>query len=75
MAKLLWAFGFSEKRDEQGQVILVDVDAETGYSEGFLHCPKPFAAEIRPRSEGRRDTILKELEIVEKDIFLKYEVL
>ena len=35
MAKLLWAFEFVEKRDELGRAVEVDVDARSGYSEGF----------------------------------------
>ncbi|MCJ1466164.1 hypothetical protein MMC07_004783 [Pseudocyphellaria aurata] len=73
MAKLLWAFDFTEKRDAQGTPIHIDVDAKTGYTEGFLHCPKPFAAEIKPRSQNRRLTIMKEYASVKSDIFSKYE--
>lgn len=73
MAKLLWAFDFSEKGDAQGKAIHVDVDAQTGYTEGFLHCPKPFAAEVKPRSEQRRATIMKEYENVKSNIFSQYE--
>ena len=51
----------------------VDVDPRTGYSEGFLTCAKPFVADIRPRGEGRRKTILREFERVEAEIFSKYE--
>lgn len=75
MAKLLWAFDFSEKADAQGRAIPIDVDAKTGYTEGFLHCPKPFAAEIKPRSEKRRATILKEYESAKSDVFSKYEAI
>lgn len=75
MAKLLWAFDFAEKRDAQGMVIPVDVDPKTGYSDGFLHCPKPFVADIRVRSRGMRETIIKEFEAAERDVFSKYEVL
>lgn len=73
MAKLLWAFDFSEKIDAQGRSIRVDVDAKAGYTDGFLHCPKPFAAEVKPRSEVRRATIMKEYESVKADVFSKYE--
>lgn len=75
MAKLLWAFDFSEKVDAQGKALHVDVDAVTGYTEGLVHCPKPFEAEIKPRSEQRRATILREYEKVKSDVFSKYEVI
>lgn len=68
MAKLLWAFEFKENMQAP-----VDVDPRTGYSEGFLTCAKPFVADIRPRGEGRRKTILREFERVEAEIFSKYE--
>jgi cytochrome P450 len=60
MAKLLWAFEFSPGRDP------IDVDPETGYSEGFLHCAKPFAYEVNVRGEDeavtkkRREIVLLE---------------
>lgn len=75
ISKLLWAFSFAEKQNELGEVIPVDVDAATGYSEGFLHCPKPFDCEIKPRSEARQKTILKEYSEAEENIFSQYETL
>lgn len=61
MAKLLWAFEFSEKADDA-----IDVDPKTGYSEGFLHCANPFACEVEVRGkdemekERRREIVLAE---------------
>lgn len=75
MAKLLWAFVFAEKRDKQGRLIPVDVDPATGYSEGFLLCPKPFDCEIKPRSKSRQETILREYAQAENNIFSQYETL
>ena len=75
MSKLLWAFSFAEKRNEHGEVIPIDVDAATGYSEGFLHCPKPFDCEIKPRSEARQKTILQEYSQAEENTFSQYETL
>ncbi|MCJ1348478.1 hypothetical protein MMC31_006710 [Peltigera leucophlebia] len=75
MSKLLWAFSFAEKLDGQGRLIPIDVDAATGYSEGLLHCPKPFDCEIKPRSEARQETILKEYAQAEKNTFSQYETL
>ena len=73
MAKLIWAFNFKEKKDAQGRIIDIDIDARTGYTEGFLHCPKDFEADIQPRSETRRDTIMREFEKAEKEVFAQYE--
>ena len=75
MSKLLWAFSFAEKRDVQGRVIPVDVDATTGYLTGIHCCPKPFECEIKPRSEARQETILKEYALAEENTFFKYETL
>ncbi|RMZ77835.1 hypothetical protein DV737_g4172, partial [Chaetothyriales sp. CBS 132003] len=61
MAKLLWAFDFSEKKDAQGNVVApVDSDIRTGYSEGFLVCAIPFRAEISVRSKAHQTTIMNE---------------
>ena len=73
IAKLLWAFDFSAKRDGRGGAIPVDMDARTGYSDGFLHCPKPFGVDIRPRSERRRATIMEEFGKARREVFSMYE--
>ena len=57
VAKLLWAFKFSVKRGEE-----INTSAETGLSQGFLHCVKEYGSSITLRSEARRDTILREFE-------------
>lgn len=75
MSKLLWAFSFAEKRDVQGRVIPINVDAVTGYSTGAISCPKPFDCEIKPRSEARQETILKEYALVEENTFFEFETL
>ena len=74
MAKLLWAFDFCAKRDGQNVAVPVDTDAKTGYSEGFLHCPKPFELDVRRRSERRRATIMEEFERARREVFSNYEV-
>ena len=73
MAKLLWAFEFSENKDEFGNAIPLDVDSKTAYSEGFMHCPKPFECEIKIRSEARRATVMREFDEVERDVLCNYE--
>ena len=72
MAKLLWAFDFDEAKDHSGTPIPLDVDSKTAYSEGFLHCPKPFACEITVRSDARRATIMSEYDTA-KTVFCEYE--
>lgn len=73
MAKLLWAFEFSESKDEHENPIPLNVDPKTAYSEGFLHCPKPFDCEIRLRSDERGLTIAREFAEAESNVFSKYE--
>lgn len=73
ISKLLWAFHIAPKETARGRPIQVDVNARSGYSEGFLHCPKPFQAEFRIRGEGKREVIKREYERAEKDVFAKYE--
>ncbi|KAF2795103.1 cytochrome P450 [Melanomma pulvis-pyrius CBS 109.77] len=67
VAKLLWAFDFSKKA-----VGANDVSAETGSSQGFMHCVKDYNADIRVRGEERKDTILRELE-ASKSVFEQFE--
>lgn len=75
-AKMLWAFDMSEPINPQtGMPIPVNVDAETGYMDGFLNCAKDFKATIRVRSESRRETILQEFGTAEQDVFSRYECL
>ena len=57
VAKLLWAFNFSVKHGEE-----MNISAETGLSQGFLHCVKDYGSSITLRSKARGDTILKEFE-------------
>lgn len=73
ISKLLWAFDFLPMVDEAGKEIPIDVEPSTAYSEGFLHCPKPFGCRIQPRSQTRRETILKEFEEVDSTIFSRYQ--
>lgn len=68
MAKLLWAFDFSELPSKP-----VDVSKETGYTEGFLHCPLDFECDVQVRSAKRKETIMREFAVAEKEVFSKYE--
>ena len=73
IAKLLWAFDFAPGMGEDGKTVELDTDPTTGYSEGFLVCAKPFALDVKVRSEKRRETILKEYEQAERDVFSLFE--
>jgi cytochrome P450 len=68
IAKLLWAFDIKPGKDSD-----VDVDPVTAYSEGFLTCAHPYGCEVEVRSEGRKETILREFKRAEEEIFSKYE--
>ena len=73
MAKILWAFDVSPKLDEKGSQLMVDTSAESGYSDGFLHCPKPFEANIQVRSARRGETIWAEFARAEQTVFSQFE--
>jgi cytochrome P450 family 619 len=67
ISKLLWAFEFT--KDENG---VNDVSAETGSSQGFMHCVKDYNAGIRLRGEGKRAAILRELEEAQQ-VFARFD--
>ena len=73
MAKLLWGFNIAPGKDASGRVIEPDVSNEKAYSEGFLVCAHPFPCEVTPRSEARRETILREYEEATEKVFSKYQ--
>ena len=56
VAKLLWAIKFGVKEG-----VVIDTSAETGLSQGFLHCVKEYGCTIKLRSEAKRETIMREL--------------
>ncbi|KAL8785210.1 MAG: hypothetical protein Q9195_008743 [Heterodermia aff. obscurata] len=67
VAKLLWAFNFKVKGGEK-----MNTSAETGLSQGFLHCVKDYGSSVTLRSEARRDTILREFGEAQT-IFARFE--
>ncbi|KAF1939540.1 cytochrome P450 2D18 [Clathrospora elynae] len=67
MAKLLWAFEFKETPGAP-----VDVDPQTGYTEGLIRTPKPFKCEILVRS-GREGVIERELANA-REVLEKFEI-
>jgi hypothetical protein len=73
ISKLLWSFDIKPGKDANGNVLEPDVDNIRAYSEGFLVCAKRFGCEIKVRSEKRRETISREFERAEKDVFSGFE--
>jgi len=73
ISKLLWAFEFAPGKDEDGKPIIPDTDPPTGYSEGFLVCAKPYALEVKVRSEARRETVLREYQEAKRDVFSAFD--
>ncbi|KAL3450789.1 cytochrome P450 [Aspergillus insuetus] len=73
IAKIIWAFDILPGVDERGEVVESDFNPETGYSEGFLVCAKDFPCRIRPRSEARRETVMREFERVQEAVFSRFE--
>ena len=67
VAKLLWAFRFGVKEGAD-----INTSAETGLSQGFLHCVKEYGSSITLRSEAKRETISREFEEA-RTIFARYE--
>ena len=69
IAKLIWAFKFEAPRGLDGKPVHIDPDPVTGYHSGFLYCPKDYGCRPVLRSEKVKETILKEFEEAEKDVF------
>jgi cytochrome P450 len=65
-SRLLWAFEIQQKKDADGNMMPIDVDA---YHEGISHTPKEFPVEFKLRSQEHLQTIRKELEAAQE--FLK----
>lgn len=73
-SKVLWAFDISAPKDAQGRPVAMNLDPMTGYTEGTIVMPKPFKACIKVRSERRRETILREFEEVENNVFAQFDL-
>lgn len=79
IAKLIWAFDIRPGREDdddggaRGDVVTPNFDARTRYSEGFLVCARDFPCTVTPRSEARRDTIMREYEQAKKDVFSRFD--
>ena len=66
-AKLLWGFDFSPDAS-----LVNDTSAETGSSQGFMHCVKDYGCRIGLRSEAKRATIERERAEAE-EVFDRYD--
>jgi hypothetical protein len=71
ITKRVWGFDIRPEKYYSGNVIEPDVDTIKAYSEGFLVCAHLFECKIQVRSE-KRETILRELNTAEKDVFSIY---
>lgn len=74
VAKLIWAFKFEAQAAPDGTPMPVDADPVTGYHNGFLYCPKEYACNPVLRSERVRETVLREYEQAQTDVFSRFEV-
>ncbi|CBF76209.1 cytochrome P450 [Aspergillus nidulans FGSC A4] len=73
ISKLIWAFSIEPGVDESGKVIEPDLDPRTGYSEGFLVCANDFPCRIMPRSEAKRESIMREYQRAQEEVFSRFE--
>lgn len=71
-ARLLWAFNFEPAQDEKGNPIPMDTDPTTGYTEGFLVCPRLYKCIVAPRLATHTDTVLREFARAESDVLSQY---
>ena len=68
MAKIAWAFNISADPASPR----LDTDVCSGYSDGFVLGPKPFAVSFTVRSPKHQEVIEKEFRET-KQLFQKYE--
>ncbi|KAL4794340.1 cytochrome P450 [Aspergillus venezuelensis] len=73
IVKMLWAFETTPTVYSTGSTMPIDCDPATGYSDGFLRCPLPFAVDFKLRSEERGRSIRAELRKAEEDVLSHYE--
>ncbi|KAL2061086.1 hypothetical protein VTL71DRAFT_9138 [Oculimacula yallundae] len=73
-SKVLWAFDISAPKDEQGNLVAMNLDPMTGYTDGTIVMAMPFQACIQVRSERRRETILREFEQAQENVFVQFDL-
>ncbi|KAI1812311.1 cytochrome P450 [Poronia punctata] len=72
IAKLIWAFKFERLNGPDGKPLPVDPDPVTGYHNGFLYCAKDYGCKPVVRSEKIRQTILREYDEVDREVFSRF---
>jgi cytochrome P450 len=74
ISKMLWAFKIEKGSDpETGQIVDSDTSMATGYREGLTACPYEFPIKLTVRSQKRRETIMKEFENAQENIFPQFD--
>ncbi len=71
LAKLLWAFCLEHEVDENGDVLPINTDIDTGYHHMLLHQAKEYPYKATIRSKQREETIMREFREAEVNIFSK----
>lgn len=78
LAKLLWAFEFAPGRggegegESEGGSLEVDTDPLRAYGMHLIMCAKDYPLRLKVRDEDRRETILREYETAERNVFPLY---
>lgn len=58
ISRLFWAFDFRRPTDAStGEEVVPDME---DLSEGLVVCPRPFSADIKPRSEAKAEAVKEE---------------
>ncbi|OAQ70667.2 cytochrome P450 [Pochonia chlamydosporia 170] len=71
-AKILWALNIGPGVDSANEVIKPDVSNETAYSSGFLVCAEKYPCRITPRSQTRKETIVREFDKATREVFVEF---
>lgn len=71
-AKILWALNIEPGVDSANEVIQPDVSNETAYSSGFLVCAEKYPCRITPRSQARKETIVREFDKAAREVFVEF---
>ncbi|OAA43301.1 Cytochrome P450 [Metarhizium rileyi] len=72
MAKLLWGLNIEPGVDAANRVIDPDVSHERAYTSGLLVCARDYPCRISPRSQARKDTIMREFDLATAEVFARY---
>lgn len=54
----MWGFNFEHEIDnETGEIVEMDIDPVTGYTEGFLVCPNNFQCKVTQEGGDDHDEV------------------